>query len=121
MRRVIELKHVGPKEHVRTLIGELIDRLEGKLRHFPEDALSIHVLFEENGTHALYHTSLTCHVPGHLVVARKESKDAGAAIREAFGELGRQLEKRSALLRRERWWKRRRSGRKRSDEPEGTL
>lgn len=99
MKRLIELKHVGPKEHVRQLIEELIDRLEEKLQHVPDEARSLHVVFEEHGTHKLYHTSLTCHVPGHLVAAREESRDAGATIREAFAELERQLIKRNAILR----------------------
>lgn len=99
MKRMIELKHVGPKDHVRGLIDQLIDRLEAKLQHFPADAISLHALFEENGTHKLYRTSLTCHVPGHLVAAHEEGRDAGHAIRDAFDEVERQLEKRNALRR----------------------
>ena len=93
MKRTIELKHVGPREHVRRLIDELIDRLDEKLAHYPEDAVSVHALFEENGTHKLYRASLTCHVPGHMVAAHEENRDAGRAIRRAFAELGRQLQK----------------------------
>ncbi|MBI3087803.1 MAG: HEAT repeat domain-containing protein [Candidatus Omnitrophica bacterium] len=99
MQRFIELKHVGPKEQVRTLIEELVDRLEHKLHHFRQEALSVHILFDENGSHTLYHTSLTCHIPGHTVAAREESHDAGQAIRKAFKELERQLEKHTARLR----------------------
>ena len=101
MKRTIELKHVGPKAHVRNLLEELIGRLEDKLAHFPNDAVSLHVVFEENGTHQLYRTSLTCHVPGHTVAAHEERRDAGLSIREAFAEVERQLEKQKALLRRE--------------------
>ena len=101
MKRMIELKHVGPKAHVRTLLEELISRLEEKLRHFPDDAVTLHAVFEENGTHKLYRASLTCHVPGHTVAAHEEHRDAGAAIREAFAEVERQLEKQKAFLRRE--------------------
>ena len=101
MKRTIELKHVAPKEHVRHLLEELLDRLEEKLSHFPSDAVSIHAVFEENGSHTLYRTSLTCHVPGHMIAAHDEHRDAGATIREAFAELERQLEKRKAFLRHE--------------------
>ena len=97
MKRVIELKHVGPKEHVRRHIEELIDRLEDKLQHVPAEARSIHVLFEENGTHKLYRTSVTCHIPGHMVAAHEERREPGATIRNAFAELERQLLKRNAL------------------------
>ena len=102
MKRTIELKHVGAKQQVRALLEELIDRLEDKLRHFQQDSVSLHVLFEENGSHRLYRTSVTCHVPGQTVVAREERRDPGASIRETFAELQRQLERQKASLRHER-------------------
>lgn len=101
MKRIIELKHVRAAAHVRTLLNELIDRLEEKLQHFQQEAVSIHAVFEENGTHKLFRTSLACHVPGHTVAAHEEDRDAGTAIREAFGELQRQLEKQKAVVRHE--------------------
>ena len=99
MKQIVELKHVGPKQHVRTLLEELIARLEEKLQHIPPDAVSLHVVFEENGSHKLYRTSLSCHVPGHLAVAHEERRDAGQSIRFAFAELERQLDKQKAILR----------------------
>ena len=107
MKRIIELKHVGPKDHVRNLLEELIGRLEEKLSHFPDDAVSLHVMFEENGTRTLHRTSLSCHVPGHMVAAHEERREPGASIREAFRELERQLEKQKAFLRREHLRRRR--------------
>lgn len=101
MKRIIELKHVGPREHVQHLLEELSDRLGHKLKHFPEEAVSLHILFEENGARKLYRTSLTCHVPGHTVAAHEERREAGSSIHEAFVELERQLEKQKALLRHE--------------------
>ncbi len=106
MQRIIELKHVGPKQQVQQLIDELIARLEDKLRHVPADAISVHVLFEENGTHSLYRTSLTCHVPGHTVAAHEERREAGTTIRKAFAEVERQLEKLNAKRRGEHLRKR---------------
>lgn len=100
MQRCIEFKHVGPKGQVRMLLESLIDRLEEKLQHLPQEAVSIHVLFEENGTHKLYRTALTCHIPRHVVAAHEEGRNAGATIREAFEELEAQLLKRNALRRR---------------------
>ena len=111
MKRIIEVKHVGPRGHVQQLLGGLIDRLENKTAHFPQEAVSLHVLFEENGTRKLYRTSLTCHVPGHTVAAHEERRDAGTSIREAFAELERQLEKerQKALLHQAHGRRRRRS------------
>ena len=101
MQRVIDLKHVGPKTQVRRLIEELIDRLEDKLQHFPSDALSVHVLFEANGSQRLYRVAVTCHVPGYMVAAHEENRDPGVAIRKTFDEVERQLLKRNAMLNRE--------------------
>ena len=101
MKRTIEVKHVEPKAHVRVLLEELVDRLEERLTHVHSEAVSIHVLFEENGSHKLYRTSVTCHLPGHTVAAHEERRDAGSSIRDTFAEVGRQLEKRKAILRRE--------------------
>ena len=96
MKRTIELKHVEAKGHVRRLIEELISRLEDKLRHFRQDAVSVHVLFEENGNRSLYRTSLSCHIPRHMIAAHEENRQPGVAIRRAFAEVERQLEKQTA-------------------------
>ena len=115
MKRFIELKHVKAKDHVRGLLEELMDRLEHKLRHFTGEVVSVHVLFEENGRHALYRAAVTCHVPGQTVAAHEERRDAGMAIRRAFAEVERQLEKRKAIRRHERLV--RRSQRRRLNAP----
>lgn len=102
MKETIELKHVGPRQHVQGLLEELIARLEEKLQHIPPDAVSLHVVFEENVSHKLYRTSLSCHVPGRLVAAHEERRDPGQSIRVAFAELERQLDKQKAILRHDR-------------------
>ena len=102
MQRTVEIKHVGPREHVQQLLEELSDRLEEKLGHFAPEAVSLHAVFEENGSHKLYRASLVCHVPGHMVAAHEEGRAAGACIRRAFAELARQLERRKATVRHER-------------------
>ncbi len=108
MKRAIELKHVGPKGHVRTLIEELIGHLEHRVAGLSSDAASLHVLFEENRAHRLYRIALACHVPGRTVAAHEEGHVPGAVIREAFAELSRQLQKATAMRRRAR--PRRRAG-----------
>ena len=102
MKRTIELKHVGPRQHVQRLLDELIDRIEEKLKRVARDSTTVHVVFDENGTHKLYRIALTCHLPGHLLAAHEEGRQAGPAIRAAFAELERQLEKHMAHIRHER-------------------
>ena len=99
MKYTIDVKHVRPNAHVRHLIEELITRLEEKLQHFPQETVSLHVLCEENGTRKVSRVLLTCHIPGHTVAAHEEGREAGAAIRDAFDEIERQLAKHSARMR----------------------
>ena len=101
MKCIIELKHVGPRAHVQHLIEELVARLEEKLAHFPSESISLHVAFEENGSHKLYHMSISCHLPKRTVAAKQEGRDAGLCIRKAFAEVQRQLEKQKATIRHE--------------------
>ena len=100
MKRFIELKHIGPKDHVRRLVEEWCDRLEEKLRYVDAESISVHVVFEENGTHKLSRASVTCHVPHVLAVAHEEGRNPGVALRGAFEELEHQLEKHRPLRRR---------------------
>jgi ribosome-associated translation inhibitor RaiA len=102
MKRTIEIKHVGPSQHVRALLQALCDRLEGRLGHWAGEATSVHVLFDENGARRLYRAAVTCHVPGHLAAAHEERRDAGEAIRRAFREVERQLDRHTAVVRHER-------------------
>lgn len=106
MTRVIEVKHVEAKAQVRSLIEGLIDRLEDKLQHFRNESISVHALFEENGSHTLYRAHVTCHIPGHIVAAHEEGRNPGVSIRKTFAEVERQLRKHSARLRREHLRKR---------------
>ena len=100
MTRLIELKHIGPKNHVRKLVEELCDRLEDKLQSVDAEAVSVRVVFEENGAHKLFRASVTCHVPHYLAAAHEEDHDPGAALRGAFEEIEHQLEKHRPLRQR---------------------
>lgn len=112
MKCTMELKHVGPRGLVQQLLEELTARLEEKLGHFSSEAVSVHIAFEENGSHKVYRMALTCHVPGHTVAAHQEGRNAGLCIRKVFAEVERQLEKQKAIIRHEKDRRRlRRAGR----------
>ena len=98
MKRIIELKHVGPRDHVRLLLEDLLDRLESKLTRFSADATSAHIVFEEHRGHKLFGAVLTCHIPGHILAAHEELRDPGEAIRKVFADVERQLQKHKATL-----------------------
>ena len=93
MQRSIELKHVEPRTQVRDVLNGQVDRLERKLQGYAPSAISVHVVFEENRAHKLFRTSVTCHVPGYVIAAHEEDREAGRAIHEAFKEVLRQLDK----------------------------
>ena len=105
MRLLIDLKHVGPRELVQGLIHDLSDRIEQKLSHMGQDSVSLRVVFEEVPGHKLYKlykAAVTCHIPKHMIAAHEEGRDAGKALRSAFKEVERQLDKQIAIVRRER-------------------
>ena len=60
-----------------------------------------HAVFEENGSRRVYRSSVTCHLPKHVVAAHEEGRDAGDVIRASFAEVQRQLEKQKAIVRHE--------------------
>ena len=109
MNQTIELKHVGPKKVVQSLLWDLIERLEDKLGHLPQEAVAVHVVFDEHRRHQLYRTSVTLHVPRRMIAAHEEGRDSGTTIRKAFAEIERQVEKYKAVHRHE--YQRRRSKR----------
>ena len=103
MRLVIDLKHVGPRELVQGLIQDLSGRIEQKLSRMGQDSVSVRVVFEEiSARRPLYKAAVTCHIPRHLIAAHEERRDAGQALRWAFKEVERQLDKQNAIVRRER-------------------
>lgn len=110
MKWDIKVRCAAPREHVRQLLASLIDRLDKQLHHFPEEAVSLHVVFEENGARKLYRTRLTCHVPGRMFAAREERRDPGLCIHQAFSELERQLSKQKAFVSKRRRRPRARAG-----------
>jgi ribosomal subunit interface protein len=109
MKTLVEVRGAKDKELVGLLIDDLLARLEERLKHYETDSVSTHVFFEENGDHSLSRTSISCHVPGHIIAAHQESKDPYFTIRKAFDEIERQLGKKSALMRKEHLRGRRKS------------
>jgi len=103
MQRNIEFKDFEPNESVKTVIGRLISKLQTRAsRHSPE-LIHLRLMLDENATRKLYHVSLTLHLSGRTLAAKEEQHEMYSAIRAAFSEIERQLEKYKANLRREHW------------------
>jgi RNA polymerase sigma factor (sigma-70 family) len=83
---------------LRELVDELIERLNKHAPNSPSDASFLRLFVDENAARKLYHVSLTCDVPGRMLAAQEERHDAEEAIREAFTEIARQLERHKETL-----------------------
>lgn len=98
MRRNLEFKNFAPSKRLRELVEDLIERLDRHSPNSPADTIFLRLFVDENAARRLYHVSLTCDVPGRMLAAQEERHDAEEAIREAFTEIGRQLEKHKETL-----------------------
>jgi ribosomal subunit interface protein len=98
VRRNLEFKNFSPGHRLRELVEELIARLDRHAPNSPADTIFLRLFVDENAARKLYHVSLTCDVPGRMLAAQEERHDAEEAIREAFVEIERQLEKHKETL-----------------------
>jgi ribosomal subunit interface protein len=98
VRRNLEFKNFSPGHRLRELVEELIARLDRRAPNSPADTIFLRLFVDENAARKLYHVSLTCDVPGLMLAAQEERHDAEEAVREAFVEIERQLEKHKETL-----------------------
>jgi ribosomal subunit interface protein len=98
VRRNLEFKNFSPSHRLRELVEELIARLDRHAPNSPADARFLRLFVNENAARKLYHVSLTCDVPGRMLAAQEERHNAEEAVREAFVEIERQLEKHKETL-----------------------
>jgi ribosomal subunit interface protein len=98
VRHNLEFKNFSPSHRLRELVEELIARLDRHTPNSPADTIFLRLFVDENAARKLYHVSLTCDVPGRMLAAQEERHDAEEAVREAFVEIERQLEKHKETL-----------------------
>ncbi len=98
MRHNLEFKNFSPGKRLSGLVEELIARLDKHAPNASEGTIFLRLFVDENAARSLYHVSLTCDVPGRMLAAQEERHDAEEAIREAFTEIERQLEKHKGTL-----------------------
>jgi len=98
VRRNLEFKNFSPSHRLRELVEELIARLDRHAPNSPADTPFLRLFVDENAARKLYHVSLTCDVPGRMLAAQEERHNAEEAVREAFVEIERQLEKHKETL-----------------------
>jgi len=98
VRRNLEFKNFSPGHRLSELVEQLIARLDRHAPNSPADTIFLRLFMDENAARKLYHVSLTCDVPGRMLAAQEERHDAEEAVREAFVEIERQLEKHKETL-----------------------
>jgi len=99
MKRNIEFKGFEPQQSVRKLIDRLISKLQKNASMFSPELVHVRVMVEQNSVKSLYTISTTLHLPRKTLAAKEEQHDMQAAIKAAFAEIDRQLEKYKASLR----------------------
>jgi RNA polymerase sigma factor (sigma-70 family) len=111
MNHNVEFKNLQPDEGIRKLIGELIDKLQKRVKRFPPDEVFLRLMIEENPVRTLYHVSLVLEISGKsaatkkTLAAKEERHDLHETLRDAFAEIARQLEAYKSTLRGEHLWK----------------
>jgi len=92
---------------LRKKLRQKITKLEKHLKHFPPDAVHLHIALERNPKKEHYTAGLTLRVPSNILRGEKSSPDVIKAFDDAVKALLRELESLKSELRREIFWKRR--------------
>lgn len=83
-----------------------ITNLEKHLKHFPPDAVHLHIALQRHPRKEEHTAALTLRVPSNILHSTKSAQDVIAAFDLAFSSLLRELELFKSALRGERLWKR---------------
>jgi RNA polymerase sigma factor (sigma-70 family) len=109
MKLITSFRNITEQERPafeRTLHELAARHLEQRLESFPADLPQLHARLERSRHGPHYYVKLRLAVPGASLVAAEDSADAAAALRKAFAELERELDRHAAHLRHEEEWHR---------------
>jgi ribosomal subunit interface protein len=93
-------------ELLRKKLRQKIAKLEKHLKHFPPDAVHLHIALERHPTKGHHTAALTLRVPSNILHSEKSAPDVITAFDDAIKALLRELESLKAELRREAFWNR---------------
>ncbi|HEY9173074.1 MAG TPA: HPF/RaiA family ribosome-associated protein [Verrucomicrobiae bacterium] len=93
-------------ELLRKKLRQKITKLEKHLKHFPPDAVHLHIALERHPRKEHHIAALTLRVPSNILRSEKSSPDVIKAFDDAVKALLRELESLKSELRREQFWKR---------------
>ena len=105
MRHHLTVKGRIDPEEVRKWLTRPLARLHRQLVRFPPGAVHLRTLVRDVEGKPRSEASVTLQLPSNTLAASKERADPRVALKEAFGEVERLLEKEKARLRRADTWR----------------
>jgi putative sigma-54 modulation protein len=104
MRHTLIGKNIEVTAELREFFALKAEKLERLIPTFADDLVTLHATVERNAKRGDYATSLNLHLPQHTLHAEEQSRDLKGAIRAAFDELIRQVDRFKSKLRGEHRW-----------------
>jgi ribosomal subunit interface protein len=104
MRHTLIGKNVEVTADLRAYFESKINKLDRLIPTFADDLVSLQATLERNVKRGDYFTSLSLHFPQYTLHAEAQSREVTGAIRSAFAELLRQMDRFKSKLRGEHRW-----------------
>jgi ribosomal subunit interface protein len=104
MRYSLIGKNVEVTPELREFFEARLEKLDRLIPTFSEDLVSLHAGVEMNLKRGDFSASLNIHFPQHTLHAEEQSRDVKGAMRAAFEELTRQVDRFKSKLRGEHRW-----------------
>lgn len=96
MKTQVSFQNIQPASHasLESTIGELAARrLERQLKRFDPATVELHVQLEKRSHRDLYHAGVRLALPGATLASSEEGPDLMVALRKAFDDIERELQK----------------------------
>jgi ribosomal subunit interface protein len=104
MRYTLNGKNIEMTPELRQYFESRIEKLDRLIPTFSEELVSLQASIEQNLKRNDFSTSLTLHFPQYTLHAAEQSRDVKGAIRTAFEDLIRQIDRFKSKLRGEHRW-----------------
>ncbi|MGH8059132.1 MAG: HPF/RaiA family ribosome-associated protein [Candidatus Entotheonellia bacterium] len=104
MRHTLLCKNLEPTPEVRAYVESQLEKLDRLTPTFSDELVSLQATIEQHLKRGDYSTSLSLHLPHYTLHAEEQSREVKGAVRGAFDELIRQLDRYKSRLRGEHRW-----------------
>jgi len=106
MKLALHFKEDSNRELVEREVANCLPKLEKRLRSYAPDLVQVHGCLDKHARKPLYSFSLNLSLPTGTLHATGIGANARASVKRAFAELGAQIRKHRARLRKDYEWKR---------------